>query len=66
MHQTTGSLPDLPRILILDADDSYTRNILDLILGIYPSDPNRAAQIQSRVLILRANRFDWWVTHRDI
>ncbi|PLW29772.1 hypothetical protein PCASD_17486 [Puccinia coronata f. sp. avenae] len=66
MHQTTGSLPDLPRILILDADDSYTRNILDLILGIYPSDPNRAAQIQSRVLILRANRFDWSILSTQI
>jgi len=51
------SLPDLPRLLILDADDSYTRNILDLILGACPS--TNPAQLQARVLILRANRLDW-------
>ncbi|KAA1084295.1 Protein phosphatase PP2A regulatory subunit B [Puccinia graminis f. sp. tritici] len=56
---STDPLPDLPRVLILDADDSYTRNILDLILGIYPTGSPQAALLESRVLILRANRFDW-------
>ncbi|KAI9622583.1 hypothetical protein KEM48_007200 [Puccinia striiformis f. sp. tritici PST-130] len=54
--QRSEPVPEIPRLLILDADDSYTRNILDLILGVYPA---QHAQLESRVLILRANRFDW-------
>ncbi|KAI9609412.1 hypothetical protein H4Q26_007366 [Puccinia striiformis f. sp. tritici PST-130] len=54
--QRSEPVPEIPRLLILDADDSYTRNILDLILGVYPA---HHAQLESRVLILRANRFDW-------
>ncbi|POW23512.1 hypothetical protein PSHT_00172, partial [Puccinia striiformis] len=51
--QRSEPVPEIPRLLILDADDSYTRNILDLILGVYPA---QHAQLESRVLILRANR----------
>ena len=48
--------PALPRILVLDADDSYTRNILQLILhALTPT----TAQLDSRVLILRPSSCDW-------
>ncbi|KAG0144037.1 hypothetical protein CROQUDRAFT_95538 [Cronartium quercuum f. sp. fusiforme G11] len=56
----------LPRLLILDADDSYTNNILSLILSLYPSDSPQRASFENRVVVIRAGNHDWQTLTTDI
>lgn len=48
-----GPPPPLPRICILDADDSYTNSIVKLISDVYPAGSPEKAQIDERVIVLR-------------
>lgn len=50
---TTDPLPPLPRICILDADDSYTNSIVKLISDVYPPGSPERAQVDERVIVLR-------------
>ncbi|EGG09656.1 uncharacterized protein MELLADRAFT_77095 [Melampsora larici-populina 98AG31] len=52
-------LSDLPRLLILDADDSYTNNILPLILSDFPIDSPQRALLENRVVVIRVGNIDW-------
>lgn len=49
----TAALPDLPRICILDADDSYTHSIVKLISDVYPDGSEARKQVDERVIVLR-------------
>lgn len=53
------SISILPRLLILDADDSYTNNILPLILSAFPIDSSQRASLERRVVVIRVGNFDW-------
>lgn len=52
-------MAELPRLLVLDADDSYTNNILALILSVYPPGSPQRASLENRVVVIRAGTLDW-------
>lgn len=56
---SSTSIAHLPRLLILDADDSYTHNILSLILSVFPLNSPQRASVEKRVMVIRVGHFDW-------
>ncbi|KAH9819658.1 ADC synthase [Melampsora americana] len=59
-------LSHLPRLLILDADDSYTNNILPLISSVFPINSPQRASLENRVVVIRVGNIEWQTLINEI